>query len=187
MKFWWVILFLTSFAFTQQELELCDGEELTYTYFSQTSDPGYNEWEVNGVYYYSEELVVTWSDTGVYVINLVRNNDGCPSDPISYTVNIKRCQSLIYYIPNAFTPDGDNFNQNFTPIFTYGFDKYDYHFIVYNRWGEIVFESFDSTKGWDGNYGGIPCQDGVYTWKVEFGLTINNNKIVERGHVTLIR
>ena len=58
MKFWWVILFLSSFTFAQQEIELCDGDEVTYTYFSPTDGLGGNEWEVNGLYYYTEDLTI---------------------------------------------------------------------------------------------------------------------------------
>lgn len=187
MKFWWVILFLTSFTFAQQDLKLCDGEELVYTYFSQTTDLGTNEWQVNGQFFYTEDLTMTWTDTGTYVITLTRYNDGCPSLPVLYTVNIKGCENLIYYIPNAFTPDGDDYNQKFTPVFTSGVDIYNYYFVIYNRWGETIFESYDSTKGWNGNYGGIPCQDGIYTWKVEFGVIGNDERLIETGHVVLIR
>lgn len=187
MKFWWIILFISSFAFTQQQIELCDGEEITYTYFSQTTDSGNNEWEVNGLYYYTEDLTMTWTDTGTYTINLTRYNDGCPSLPVSYMVIVTKCESLVYYIPNAFTPDGDDYNQNFTPIFTSGIDIYNFYFVIYNRWGEILFESYDSTKGWNGNYGEFICQDGIYTWKVEFGIIGTDERVTDVGHVTLIR
>jgi len=187
MRFWWVILFLSSFAFTQQEIELCDGEEITYTYFSPTDDIGTNEWEVNGLYYYTEDLTMTWTDTGTYVINLIRYNGSCPSEPMSYTITIKGCEKLIYYVPNAFTPDGDDYNQKFTPVFTSGIDIYNFHLMIFNRWGELLFESFDSTKGWNGNYGGIPCQDGIYTWKVDFGVVGTDERITDHGHVVLIR
>lgn len=187
MKFWWIILFLSSVVFSQQEIELCEGETPTFTYFSPTTEPGSNEWEVNGQFYYTQDLEMTWTDTGTYVINLIKYSLGCPSLPMSYIVNVTRCESLIYYVPNAFTPDGDGYNQTFKPIFTSGFDLYNFHFTIFNRWGEILFESYDSTKGWNGNYGGIPCQDGVYTWKVEFGLIKTDERVLDYGHVVLIR
>lgn len=187
MKYWWVILFLSSFTFAQQEIELCEGDEVTYTYSSPTTDLGNNEWEINGQYYYTEDLTMTWTDTGTYIINLIRYNDACPSLPVSYVVTITGCESLIYYVPNAFTPDGDDYNQNFTPIFTSGIDIYNFYFVVFNRWGEILFESYDSSKGWNGNYGGILCQDGIYTWKVEFGIIGTDERVTDYGHITLIR
>ena len=101
-------MFLSSFTFAQQEIELCEGDEVTYTYSSPTTDLGNNEWEINGQYYYTEDLTMTWTDTGTYIINLIRYNDACPSLPVSYVVTITGCESLIYYVPNAFTPDGDD-------------------------------------------------------------------------------
>lgn len=187
MRFWWIILFLTSFSFAQQQITLCDGDEFTYTYFSQTSDPGNNEWEVNGQFYYTEDLTMTWTDTGTYVINLIRYNGSCVSDHVSYTVSVTKCEDLIYYVPNAFTPDNDDYNQTFTPQFTSGIDIYNFHLMIFNRWGELLFESFNPSKGWNGNYGGIPCQDGVYTWKVDFGVVGTDERISDHGHVVLIR
>ena len=187
MKFWWVILFLSSLAFSQQEIELCGQESVTFTYSAPSVDPGNNEWEVNGLYYYSETLEMTWSDTGTYVINVIRYNDGCPSLPQSFTVNVTKCEEPIYFIPNAFTPDGDDHNQTFTPIFTSGVDPYDYHLMIFNRWGELMFESYDMSKGWNGKYGGIQCQDGIYTWKVEFKVLKNDEHIMDVGHVVLVR
>jgi gliding motility-associated-like protein len=187
MKFWWVILFLTSFAFSQQEIEICGEEGLTFTYSAPSTEPGTNEWEVNGQYYYSENLEMTWTDTGTYVINVIRYNDGCPSLPQSYTVIVTKCEDPIYWIPNAFTPDGDDYNQSFKPIFTSGVDPYDYHLMIFNRWGELLFESYDMTKGWNGKYGGIQCQDGIYTWKVEFKVLKNDEHIMKVGHVVIVK
>jgi gliding motility-associated-like protein len=101
-------------------------------------------------------------------------------------------EETIYYIPNTFTPDGDMFNQTFQPVFTSGFDPYNFSLYIYNRWGELIFESHDADQGWDGTYGagsknvGI-VPDGIYTWKVEFKPKNNDNKFVDIGHVTVIR
>jgi len=187
MKFWWIILFLSSFVYSQQRIELCEQQSATITYSVSSNGPGNNEWEVNGVYYYTENLTITWSDTGTYVINVIRYNNGCPSDPQSLTVYITECKTPLYWIPNAFTPDGDEHNQTFKPIITDGIDQFDYHLTIFNRWGEVLFESFDITKGWNGKYGEIKCQDGVYTWKIEFKTLKNDERVVKYGHVVLIK
>lgn len=100
-------------------------------------------------------------------------------------------EELIYYVPNTFTPDGDNFNQTFKPIFTSGFDIYDYNLQIYNRWGEIIFESNNHLIGWDGSYGSNGevqiCQDGIYVWRIEFKLNRWDERRVVHGRVTLIR
>jgi gliding motility-associated-like protein len=187
MRFWWIILFLSSLAFSQQEIEICGEESVDFIYYVTTTDNGVNEWEVNGQYYYGENLNMSWSDTGTYVINVIRYNDGCPSLPQSITVKVTRCEEPLYWVPNSFTPDDDDYNQSFLPIFTSGVDPYDYHLVIYNRWGEILFESYDMTRGWNGKLDGIKCQDGVYTWKIEFKSIKNDEHIMEVGHVVLIR
>jgi len=96
---------------------------------------------------------------------------------------------LIYYIPNSFTPNSDEFNQTFQPVFTSGIEPQMYTFYIFDRWGEIIFESHDASVGWKGTFGSDDrkAQDGVYTWKIKF-TDINTQKehtIV--GHVVLIR
>ena len=95
---------------------------------------------------------------------------------------------LIYYVPNAFTPDGNSYNNDFKPVFTEGYDPYNYHLTVFNRWGEIIFESYNAENGWDGTYSnqGI-AEDGVYVWQIEFSENSTGKDFVERGHITLLR
>src|SRR5690606_30836244 len=98
-------------------------------------------------------------------------------------------EELIYYVPNTFTPDNDEFNEVFQPVFTSGFDPYDFSMWIFNRWGEVVFETHDASIGWDGTYGvdGNDCQDGTYTWKIAFKTNRNDERKVIHGHVNLLR
>ncbi len=91
-------------------------------------------------------------------------------------------------MPNTFTPDGDNFNEEFKPVFVSGFDPYDFHMMIFNRWGEVVFESYDANYGWNGFYGdhGI-VKDGTYIWRIEFGDLNTDKKYKENGHVTILK
>jgi len=58
--------------------------------------------------------------------------------------------------------------------------------MIFNRWGELLFESYDSAFGWDGTYTGQPCQDGVYVYVL--GWEDSKNKRNSRyGHVTLLK
>jgi gliding motility-associated-like protein len=122
------------------------------------------------------------------VILIATSPSGC-IDTTSSIIQIK--EDLLFYIPNCFTPDDDEHNQFFQPIFTSGFDPTDYNLFIYNRWGEIVFESHDATVGWDGSYGGkseiTVVQDGVYTWKIEFKTTDTDERKMVVGHVNVIR
>ena len=95
----------------------------------------------------------------------------------------------IFYVPNSFTPDGDNFNQVFTPVFYSGFDPYNFEMLIFNRWGQVVFETHDADIGWDGTYGlkGTKASDGAYTWKIIYKTPKTDERKVLVGHVTLIR
>lgn len=98
---------------------------------------------------------------------------------------------LIFYIPNTFTPDGDQFNQHFKPMFTSGFDPYDFNMSIFNRWGELIYETNDPEVGWDGSYGTSGqielCQDGTYVWRIEMKLRNNDDRFIQEGHVNIIR
>jgi|GEM_PF-894632 len=115
---------------------------------------------------------------------IVTDSIGC-MDSSSTQVTIY--DVLVYYIPNAFTPDGDQYNQTFQPVFTSGFDPQEYHFIIFNRWGETMFESYNHQMGWDGTYNGSAVPDGVYVWTVLFGELLSDKKIIDRGTVTVLR
>ncbi|MCH2231723.1 MAG: gliding motility-associated C-terminal domain-containing protein [Crocinitomicaceae bacterium] len=94
---------------------------------------------------------------------------------------------LIYYVPNTFTPDNVEFNQTFQPVFTAGFDPYDFQIIIFDRWGELIFESFNADEGWDGTYNGKLVPDGTYTWKIEFKTSSSDERVAVIGHLNLIR
>jgi gliding motility-associated-like protein len=126
---------------------------------------------------------------GQYEVMLIAYSPfGC-TDTAYSTIQIY--EELIFYVPNTFTPDSDKFNPVFLPVFTAGFDPYDYNLLIFNRWGEIIFESNNAEVGWDGSYGKNGeiemCQDGTYTWKIEFKVTRWDERRMAIGHVNLIR
>lgn len=123
---------------------------------------------------------------GSFEVTLIVINDSGCSDTAKTTLQIQ--QELLFFIPNVFTPDGDSYNEVFKPIFTSGFDAYDYHLTIFNRWGEIVFESYDASFGWDGTYGNQGLvQDGVYVWQIDFKESFSDKRHQEVGHVTVLR
>ena len=122
---------------------------------------------------------------GTYVIQLIAYSPlGCP-DTTYRTIVVN--EELIFYVPNTFTPDNDDFNETFKAIFTSGYDPFDFTLLIFNRWGEIIWESHDVSVGWDGTYGGSnEVQDGTYTWKIEFKTTRNDKRISVTGHVNVM-
>ena len=124
---------------------------------------------------------------GEYIIELTASN--MENNYCSKTVvrSIFMPEPVIYFIPNTFTPNGDEINNVFQPIFTYGYDPQNYSFYIYNRWGELVFESHDAKYGWDGTYGDNLVANDTYIWKLEFKEKIQENKHVKTGHVNVLR
>jgi gliding motility-associated-like protein len=111
---------------------------------------------------------------------------GC-SDTASVVISYQ--EGIIYYIPNTFTPDGDNHNQIFKPIFISGYDPNNFNMSVYNRWGEVVFETKNSDIGWDGSYGieGTDAPSGIYTYNIIYKIPTNDERKIVNGHVYLLR
>jgi gliding motility-associated-like protein len=70
---------------------------------------------------------------------------------------------------------------------TEGYDINGFEFIIFNRWGNIVWESNDPNGRWDGTFQGKKCSDGVYTWRLVFNLFGNDKKITNHGHLTLLK
>jgi gliding motility-associated-like protein len=120
-----------------------------------------------------------------YMVTLVaKNNFGCTD---TARVSIKMTEDIIFYVPNAFTPDGDEFNNTFKPIVANGYDTFDYELLIFDRWGEIIFESHDTQIGWDGTYQGKLCQDGTYVWKINLKKSSVDDRITKTGSITLLR
>ena len=120
-----------------------------------------------------------------YTVTLnVETVEGCTAES---QVQIQIKGGIIYYIPNAFTPDGDALNNVFTPIFTSGFDPQNYHLTILNRWGQVVFESYDPNGGWDGKIDIYDAPEGTYSYRIDF-KTLNTDQLINvSGHVTLLR
>lgn len=149
------------------------------TYIWTFGDGSPNSGEEDPIHLYPEDPNVSYT-----VILYAENYLGCYD---STTKIIIVDDIIIFYIPNAFTPNNDN-NQIFIPIVYSGVDIYNYHFTVFNRWGEIIFESYDPTGGWDGTYGDSgTVTDGVYVWQLDFLETMSDKRHQHYGHVTVLK
>ena len=122
---------------------------------------------------------------GDYLIELIVSSiNGC-LDSTEKLIQIKGDD--IYYVPNSFTPDGDEFNNSFLPIFTTGFDPANYEFTIYNRWGEIIFVSKNHRTAWDGTFNNKLCKEGLYPFTIKYkNPDIDRFKIIS-GHINLLR
>ena len=106
-----------------------------------------------------------------------------PTDPP--TENTEK-SSVQMFAPNAFTPDGDYYNDTWK-IYIEGIDVYDFHLSVFDRGGQLIWESFNAIGEWDGYYGGSPAPDGVYGWVMEAGDATTDEKHQFTGFITVLR
>ncbi|MFD1552027.1 hypothetical protein DNU06_00995 [Putridiphycobacter roseus] len=121
---------------------------------------------------------------GNYTIILISLNElGC-SDTTSYSLTVGAPMSI--FVPNVFTPNGQGSNQEWR-FDVLGIDIYDFSVLLFNRWGEVIWESRNPNAGWDGVYNGTPVNAGVYVWRMEFTSPTKNEKQILNGHVTLLR
>ncbi|MDX1350906.1 MAG: PKD domain-containing protein, partial [Putridiphycobacter sp.] len=159
-------------------------------YFESTSPNSDNWfWKINNVPVAATENFTydfdAFSSGYQYVELIVTNDFGC-SDTVTQYIKID--EATILYVPNAFTPfNAGNLNNTFKPIFTSGFEKQSYRFMIFNRWGEVIFESMDPEVGWDGTYGNKLCEMGVYVWYIEYMDDQSSETKTVNGTVTLIR
>jgi gliding motility-associated-like protein len=126
---------------------------------------------------------------GDYSVQLIIVTPAGCSDTIYGIVRI--AEETIFYIPNAFTPNGDQFNEFFTPVFTSGIQLDDFDFRIFNRWGKLIFQTNSLDLMWDGTYEekgtGELVPDGVYVWMLEYRNNFTDDRIIHMGHVSVLR
>jgi gliding motility-associated-like protein len=167
--------------------EICDGDSTVVTFTALANLPGYNEWTMLGTQYTTDNYTIAFDNEGMFTLSVVHYSNGCVSNPQQTVITVELCPSELFYIPNSFTPDGNEHNQTFLPIITSGIDLYSYHMTIYNRWGGVIWETFDSKVGWDGTYNNVLCPDGSYTWILEFKVIDTDEKKQYHGNLTIFR
>jgi gliding motility-associated-like protein len=150
---------------------------LTYNWLFQDQPPATGE-----------SVTLTYEIPGQYrAIVTASNATGCStSDTIIF--NVRNSTSL--FIPNVFSPNATNADNSSLKVFGTEVSESGFNFRVFNRWGELVFETnnfgFANSVGWDGNFNGDPQPMGAYTYTLTG--TFNNGRTIELvGTVTLIR
>ena len=121
------------------------------------------------------------------MLSVVNYVNGCASPQQETTITIAQCPQDILYIPNSFTPDGNEFNNAWRVILTSGFDITSYHMELYNRWGETIWESHDVNEGWDGTYNNMQVPTGMYNWKLELKAIQTDYRKIFMGSLNVIR
>ena len=112
----------------------------------------------------------------------VTNTDGCTNREY-INVKTKICRIAIDF-PNAFTPNNDRTNDTYKPIVRG--TLIGYKFTIYNRWGQAVFETTNSSKAWDGTVGGKPQDSGAFVWICKYQFAGEEMKVA-KGTLLLIK
>jgi gliding motility-associated-like protein len=124
-----------------------------------------------------------YNNIATYEVKLVVTNIyDCTSeaDKVIYPEQPK----YYFYVPNAFTP-GSVINSTFRPVVTYFLS---YHLKIFNRWGELLFETTDYNNPWDGSYMRNPCPDGTYVYVIQVrDATSLAEMHTYNGYVVLLR
>lgn len=128
-------------------------------------------------------VIYTYQTEGSHrPMQLAINEYGCRDS----SFNEVYIEPFTLYFPNTFTPDQDEFNNTFNASFSLTVNYWD--FKVYNRWGDLIFESFNPAIGWDGSYGNKMMQDGIYTYRLKYSPCNSPDEIrLLTGHIGLLR
>jgi gliding motility-associated-like protein len=173
---------IAGFVVNPDKVDVCQN---TVSFFDQSSGATNYQYVFDNREYtsnlanFSHDYINSGSD---YPIQIVSNQFGC-RDTARRTVMV---EPFSIYIPNTFIPDQNNRNELFIPVTD--FDVVAWEFSIYNRWGEVIFQTNDPKQAWDGQLDGVMCQDGLYSYKVKF-RSCDKPYIwqVLDGFVTLIR
>lgn len=172
-----VTLFPTAFVQTNPDVYAIPGDEIQLNVTSTT--PGN----------------YTWSPSTYLSCINCQNPFTFTEQEITYTVEYtdqNGCKAkdkvTIYfdplvYIPNTFTPNDDENNQSFS-VTAYNVQWFE--LIIYNRWGEELYQMTSTSDFWDGTYKGYKCQDGTYIWKLTY-KDFKNYITEQNGHINLVR
>lgn len=154
------------------DISLCQGNSIVLNTNNTNSS---FVWQDNST---SSSYTVT--QQGIYWVNVTKNNcsntDSIQIDVIDCDVNLE--------MPNVFTPNNDYANDYFFPKNAFGISNA--NLSIFNRWGELLFQTTDVVKGWDGKLNGNESPAGTYYWILSYTTFKNENKTLN-GFLTLTR
>jgi gliding motility-associated-like protein len=127
--------------------------------------------------------VATPPETTTYKVT-IRDNNGCINSALVTIVVLNPiCREPNIFVPNGFSPNGDGLNDI---LYVRGNAIENMFFVIYDRWGEKVFESRSPDMGWDGTFRGKMLAPDAYGYYLEV-LCINGERFLKKGNITLLR
>ncbi|MDA9262072.1 gliding motility-associated C-terminal domain-containing protein, partial [Flavobacteriales bacterium] len=144
------------------------------------------EWYISNLgSFTTRDAFMTFPDKGgVSYTNClkVENEQGC-RDSICRELYIRH--ELLVFVPNSFTPNDDDINEVFIPS-TEGLKDDLYKFMIFNRWGKLVFSTTSKTEGWDGKSNGVLVEEEAYIYRIEGIITETEEEFEKVGHFTIL-
>lgn len=128
---------------------------------------------------------ITITEAGTYSL-YVTDENGCSG---ADTLIVVPCETgPVFFVPNAFSPNGDGNNDHFLPACSNHSLVSDFELIIYNRWGQLIFRSLDIGGGWDGTINGKPCPSGMYSYLLNYRIAGAVAETVQlAGSVMIVR
>jgi len=155
-----------------------------------TGSNGIDSWSWNfgdtaGVKSTMQNTSHTYGNPGSYNVKLTVSENGCDFS-ISKIINV--LEDYSFYIPDAFSPNGDLKNETFIGIGS-GFDASTFEMYIFDRWGNQIYHTTDYTKPWDGtaNGGHKLVENDVYVWKMQVQDNTKHELHKYTGHVTVVK
>ncbi len=157
-------------------------DEVKFINLSSGAD-WYSWYDENALFSDNMHPLYSFYEPGKFLVSLIAANEGC-SDTISKHISIS--EATFMHFPNAFTPNNDNLNDIWRPVFYGEYQGGEYELRIFDRWGKQVFWTVIPDNGWDGTFKEKPCEEGVYNWRVKFiTRSISYEKL--RGIINLKR
>ncbi|HPB02579.1 MAG TPA: PKD domain-containing protein, partial [Bacteroidales bacterium] len=136
----------------------------TVLFFNESTSLYQSEWTFgDGGFSMDTYPTHQYNDTGMYVVQLIITTEHGCKDTTSDVLYVKDVVTM--YVPNSFSPDGDGINEIFKPV-GHGIDENFYTFMVFDRFGKMLFITNDYEEGWDGTFEGKRCSMGSYTYEI---------------------
>jgi gliding motility-associated-like protein len=118
-----------------------------------------------------------------YILQVITENGCIAFDTFKVRVFEPQCTEPYLFVPNTFTPNGDNHND---VLHVYGQAIKELDWMIFNRWGIQVFHTTDPEEGWDGTYRGQSLNPDVFGYYVKI-LCIDGNVFEKKGNVSLLK
>lgn len=162
-----------------RQFHTCLGEDQQYVRIDAGNPGSQYDWSTG-----EQSRVILAGAYGWYVVEVTNQFDCAARDSAQV---IEYCPSAIF-IPNTFTPNGDGTNDVFIPV---GKNIAAMHLYVFDRWGNLLFESDDPTMGWDGTYAGAVVKNDIYVWRLNYKFEEKDGSLgmeqEQMGHIQVLR